>query len=298
MRALALALVTAAAAAAHAQPATQPKRVPDKFTRAASDAFTAAAAADANGDLRTALGLYEKAHAISPHPSTIYNIADVQRRLAMLRDAIRSYETYLAMAPGAKDRREVEALIDQLARTPGRLVIYTTDASRRDSLDLAAGFVFVDGVLAKRPGPVPTQQPRNRPEIILEVPPGEHVVDIVTPLTYAMRECDVDPGGQRLCELEAEPRIDGNAVISASSRRLDVVFDRSGRDLIHRRIELTPGKHRLIVKDRGYGCQPLPLDVPAGANRLVYAFLGATEYDGLKRCRTLDIKHHRLQFDP
>jgi tetratricopeptide (TPR) repeat protein len=291
---LALALC---AGVAHAQPAKKTKLAPDKFTKAASEAFTAAATADTNGDLRTALGQYEKAHAISPHPSTIYNIADVQRRLSMLRQAIKSYETYLVMVPDAKDRAEVETLIDQLSKTPGTLIIHTTAASDRDSVDLAAGFVLVDGELKRRPGPVPPQQPRNRAEISIQVPPGEHVVDLVTSLTYATRECDVDPGGQRFCELEAEPRIDGTAVVSAINRRFDVVQDRRGKDMVHKRVELPAGKHRLLVKDRSYNCAPLPIEV-TGGNSVAYAFINTTEWDGLKRCRTLDIKQHRLQFEP
>ena len=293
----ALVAIALCAGVAHAQPARKTKQAPDKFTKAASEAFTAAATADTNGDLRTALGLYEKAHAISPHPSTIYNIADVQRRLSLLQQAIKSYETYLVMFPDAKDRAEVETLVDQLSKTPGTLIIYTTEASDRDSVDLAAGFVLVDGEIKKRPGPVAIQKPRNRAEISLQVPPGEHVVDLVTSLTYATRECEVDPGEQAFCELKAEPRIDGNTVVSAVNRRIHVVPDRRGKDMTYKRVELPAGKHRLLVKDRNYDCAPLPIEV-AGGNRVSYAFLTTAEPEGFKRCRTLDIKQHRLQFEP
>ena len=290
----ALLVVVALAGAAHAE--TKTKRAPDKFTKAAGDAFTAAAEADGKGDLRTALALYEKAHAISPHPSTIYNIADVQRRLSLIKAAIRSYETYVAMAPDAKDRAEVDALLEQLAKTPGTLVIFTSPVTDRESIDLASAFILVDGDIKKRPGPVPTLKPRDRPEIHLQLPPGEHVVDAVLPLTYATRACDVEPGTQRFCQLEAEPRIDGNVVVSAKTRRFEVLADRRGKQLVYKRFELSAGKHRLLVKDRSYGCAPLPID--ATGNSVSYAFIETTEFDGYKRCRTLDIKQHRLQFDP
>jgi tetratricopeptide (TPR) repeat protein len=293
VRALALLLIASTALAA---PKTKP--TPDKFAKAAGEAFRAAATADAAGDLRTALGQYEKAHAISPHPSTIYNIADVQRRLKQLRDAIKSYETYLVMSPDAADRAEVEGLIDQLSKTPGTLVIATTDASDKNSVDLAAAYVIVDGKIEKRPGPVPEIKGRNAPGITLQVPPGEHIVDLITPLTYATSSsCDVGPGGQRFCELKAEPRIDGNAVISASDRKVDVLTERNGKDLVSKRVPLPPGKQRLIIKDRGYYCAPLPIEV-TGGNTVAYAFLATAEYDGFKRCRTFDIKQHRLQFEP
>lgn len=292
MRVLALLLVASTALAA---PKTKP--TPDKFAKAAGEAFRAAGAADTSGDLRTALGLYEKAHAISPHPSTIYNIADVQRRLQMLRSAIKSYETYLVMSPEASDRAEVEALIEKLSKTPGTLVITTTDASDKNSLDLPAAFVIVDGKIEKRPGPVPELKGRNRPGITLQIPPGEHVVDLVTPLTYATTSsCDVGPGETRYCEVKADPRIDGNTVISAHDRYVDVLTDRKGKDMVYKRVELPPGKQRLVVKDRSYYCSPLPIDV-AGGNSVTYAFLTSTDYN-YKRCRTFDIKQHRLQFEP
>jgi tetratricopeptide (TPR) repeat protein len=277
----------------------QPKRkaAPDKFTKAASEAFNAAVEADQKGDLQVALGLYQKAHAISPHPSTIYNVADVQRRLGQLKLAIKSYETYLAMDPNAKDRAEVEKVLDEISKTPGTLIIATKGPSDPDAVDLAASFALVDGEIKKRPGPVPNAKPRNEPAIVVQVPPGEHVVDLVTPLTYATRQCDVDPGGQRICELQAAPRIDGNAVVSAGQRQFHVLRQKRDQSVTYKRFELPAGKHRLLVKDRQYGCPALPIEVAAG-NTVAYAFINATDYDGLKRCRTLDIKHHRLQFDP
>ena len=287
-----LAILLALAGITHAQPR---KPVPDKFAKAAGEAFNAAVEADGKGDLHTALGLYQKAHAISPHPSTIYNIADVQRRLNQLKLAIKSYETYLAMSPNAKDRREVEAVIDQLAKTPGTLVVVTTDASDPESVDLAGAFVLVDGKIEKRPGPVENVKPRNTPGVALKVPPGEHVVDAVTALTYATRACDVGPGEQRICELEAPPRIDGNTVVSGSDR-FEVKADRRGKQLLYKRFELKAGKHRLLVEDRSYGCAPLAIEV-TGGNAVAYAFLKTTEYT-FKRCRTLDIQQHRLQFEP
>lgn len=294
-RALALLLLLSAVALAE-KPKT--KKEPDKFTKAAGEAFRAANAADASGDLRTALGLYEKAHAISPHPSTIYNIADVQRRLQMLRFAIKSYETYLVMSPDAPDRLEVEGMIEQLAKTPGTLIITTTEASDKNSLDLPAAYVIVDGKIEKKPGPVPELKGRNKPGITLQVPPGEHVVDMVLPLTYATSSsCDVGPGETRYCELKAEPRIDGNVVISSRDRRVDILTEKRGKDMVYRRVELPAGKHRLIVKDRGYYCPPLPIET-AGGNTVTYAFLATSEYDNFKRCRTFDIKQHRLQFEP
>lgn len=291
MRALVLLLL---ASTAFAQPnKSKTKRAPDKFTKAAGDAFTAASAADAKGDLRTALGLYEKAHAISPHSATMYNIADVQRRLSMLQPAIKSYETYLAMSPDAKDRAEIEALVDQLMNTPGKLIITTTEAADKRSLDLAAGYVIVSGKIERKPGPLPKSG-----NIEITVPPGEYVVDFVTPLTYASEErCYVEAGGRGSCRLYAEPRIDGNVVVSAATRYIDVTPPgERNKHFVYKRSQLPAGKHRFKVQDRNFDCAPLTLDVPAGGNTILYTFLGTTEYE-YKRCRTLDIKQQRLQFE-
>lgn len=289
MKALALLLVASTAFA-------QPKQAPDKFAKAAGDVFAAAAAADASGDLRTALGLYQKAHAISPHPNTMYNIADVQRRLGTLSEAIRGFETYLAMSPDAKDRPQVEKTLEALYATPGTLIVTTPEPSDPESLDLASAYVLAGGDLKKKPGPVETHKIRKIPIITLTVPPGEHVIDLVTPLTYATRECDVGPGETHFCELKAPPRIDGNAVVSAINRRIEVQQDPRGKRLVFARFELPAGKHRLLVKDRNFNCAPLV--VAPAPNAVVYTFVKSTEFEGFERCRTLDIKQHKLTFDP
>lgn len=296
MKRLASVLALALATAAHAQPSKR-KQAPDKFTKAAGEAFNAAVDADTKGDLRTALAMFKKAHAISPHPSTIFNIADVERRLGNLESAIRSFEIYLVMSPDAKDRADVEKQLEVLAATPGTIHVITLDSTSSESLDLTAGYVIIDGKIEKKPGPVPTIKPRGIAGVSIQVPPGKHVVDFVTPLTYATSECDVDPGGVDWCEMRAVARIDGNAIVSASERRMDIQRERNGKDFLYKRFELPTGKHRLIVQDRNWGCAPLPLEV-AGGNTVTYAFVNVTEYDGLKRCRTLDIKQHRLQFSP
>jgi tetratricopeptide (TPR) repeat protein len=291
----ALAILVVLLGVAHAEP--KRKQAPDKFTKAAGEAFNAAVKADTSGDLRTALAMYQKAHAIAPHPSTVYNIGDVERRLGNLKEAIRHLETYLVMSPDAKDRADVEATIDALWKTPGTLQIITEDPDRTESLDLPAGFVLVDGEIKKRPGAVPTIKPRGVPAITLQVTAGEHVVDFVTPLTYASRECDVEPGGTTWCQIKAEPRIDGNVVVSSSDRRLEVTKERRGKRLVFKRFEMPAGKQRLMIEDRNWGCPALPIEV-SGGNTVSYSFLGTAEYDGLRRCRTFDIKQHRLQFDP
>lgn len=295
----ALVLLLALATAAHADPPAKRKRAPDKFTKAAGETFNQALAADQANELDVALGLYQKAYAISPHPSTAYNIADVQRRMNRLVDAIESYETYLVLAPSAPDRAEVEALIGALARTPGWLFLYTRPPSDPEALDLAAAYVLVDGEIVRKPGALAAPKVvKNRdPVIELQLPPGEHVIDIVTALTHDAQTCKVLPGGQTHCEVRAAPRIDGTAVVSAVDRDFRVYADRDDKSLVQTRVELPAGKQRLRLQDRRYECGPVALDV-RGGNAIAYVFVASAERDYVKRCRTYRLKTHALTFAP
>jgi hypothetical protein len=42
-----------------------------------------------------------------PHPNTLYNIAEEQRRMTSLTLAIKSYRKYLELDPGAQDRAAI-----------------------------------------------------------------------------------------------------------------------------------------------------------------------------------------------
>ncbi|MBA3395335.1 MAG: hypothetical protein H0T89_21985 [Deltaproteobacteria bacterium] len=280
--------------------AAKRKATPDKFAKAAGEAFAAAVTADQANDLPTALGLYQKAYGISPHPSTVYNIADVQRRLANLPLAIKSYETYLLLSPNARDRADVEALLEQLRRTPGTLLVSTGPASNPKSIDLPAAYVLVSGRIEKKPGPLATPKTKTSDDPVIElfVAAGEHTIDVVTPLTYGRKQCNVQPGAVTRCEVFAPPRIDGAVIVSGDRRfRTYRNADRRTGDVVGERFELPAGRHKLALRDRSYECAPIVLDVGA-VNTVAYVYVSSAEYHGLQRCRTLDTKHHRLQFDP
>lgn len=289
-----LALTTTAAA-----DKPQRKKAPDKFAKAAGEAFAEAVAADGKGDLNAALGLYQKAYGISPHPSTIYNIADVQRRLARWTDSIKSYEIYLALAPSAPDRAAVEATIDKLAKTPARLFVMTSGPSDPNSIDLKTAYVLIDGVIVIKPGTAPEARPEISDQIAfaIDVGPGERVVDVVTPLTHGSRTCRVRPGEKSQCSVTAKPRIDGRVVINVYDRGLDAKVNREGKSLVNTRTDLPPGKHRLLMRDRSFECPSLTVEAPPG-NDVAYVFAWSADYDSVPRCRKFDYTHHRLRFTP
>ena len=301
-RAFILLMMLAGAATAKPEAAKR-KAAPDKFVKAAGEAFGAAFTADQGGDLVTALALYEKAFAISPHPSTAYNTGDVQRRLGKLTDAIRSFELYLALSPDAADRKAVEALIDQLATTPSSLFVMSGPPSNLRSIDLKTAYVLLDGKIAVKPGTPTTTAVDGGPNlgVELEVLPGRYVLEVVTPLTYGMSTCVVGPGERRVCLIGAPPRLDGAVVISSDDRNLLVVADRAEKrhadSRVYKRFEHPPGRSRLLIRDHDYECPPLALDVPKNGD-VAYAFVRVVEPGSRPRCRTLDITKHRLRFDP
>ena len=74
----------------------------------ARDLFREGAAKFRAGEFRPALDLFEKAYALDPHPTLIYNIARAHEGLGELDEAIDAYERYLASDPNASDRGAVE----------------------------------------------------------------------------------------------------------------------------------------------------------------------------------------------
>ncbi|MBX3158969.1 MAG: tetratricopeptide repeat protein [Deltaproteobacteria bacterium] len=299
MRAAIVAALLASAGVAHANPKTAP--APDKWVKAAREAFTQATEFDQKGDLVSALGLYTKAFEISPHPSCIYNIGDVHRRLGKIALAIKAFETYLALLPDAADRRDVEATIGKLAATPGTLALSTGGPSDPQAVTFKDAYVLVDGEIKLRPGTVAKSDgPTGRPGIDVQVVgAGDHVVEVVTAITYSSQRCRVRPGETERCQLSAKPRIDGRFVIGTGDRGLRVQDPRLGdkKHVDDTRFEIAPGKHRLTLRDRTFECPPLAIDVPAGGD-VGYVFLSTREWERLERCRAIDVKALRLKFEP
>lgn len=300
MRTTLLALALAAThAAAQSTPSAQPaqrKQAPttDKFTKAAGEAFGEALAADERGDLHTALAQYQKAFLISPHPNTMFNIGDVQRRLQQLPAAIKSFETYLALSPAAPDRANVEALVAKLEKVPTTLHIMMGAASQVDAIDLRTAYILIDGRIEAKPGTEPRKLPNGDFAITFEVPPGEHVVDVVTAITYGSDRCGKGPGENDRCHVRAAPRIDGQLVISARDRQIEVRARPRESSYTYQRIDLAPGRRKLLVDDRNFECAPLVVDVPRGDD-VAYVFLDTREYR-FERCRKLDVVRQRLPF--
>ncbi|CAN5912422.1 hypothetical protein BH11MYX3_BH11MYX3_15590 [soil metagenome] len=299
MRRAAVLLVMLARVAAADPDAPVRKASPDKFAKAAGEAFQAAVAADKGGDLRTALGLYQKAFAISPHPSTIYNIADLQRRLNQLPLALKSYETYLLIAPTATDKQQVEALIDRLNKTPGMLWVSTSPASDPNAIDLTGAYILVDGEIKKQPGVEIHAGPYGYAEGFgIDMRAGEHIIDVVTAVSFGSHSCKFGPGENEQCTVTAPPRTDGSVVFNSSDRSVEVRMPGKSRNERREiRFELPAGKQRLLLRDRSFECPTVPVEVPRGGD-IAYVYAATREHDRLERCRTMTITQHKLHFAP
>ena len=237
-------------------------------------------------DAKSALEMYAAAFDLSPHANIAFNVADVQKRSGRIGDAIRSYELYVALAPTAPDRSTIEAEIARLEHEPVTVEIETSAA-----VDIDGGYVIVDGAIVKRPGV------QGSP---LHLPPGRHVIDIVTPTTSWSQLVYLDVGSAAV-KLAAKPpaRLDGSSVISAHDLR--VYLEGVPADTTTTRFELSKGHHRIGVADRGYECPAVSFDVPGGAD-VGYVYVGIVELPvknlgvGPFHCRKLDVKVLKLAF--
>lgn len=224
---LALAAITLAALTAPARADEPP--LPPRVEEAARTAFAEAQAADQAGDLATAIERYRYVQKIAPHPSVTYNLADVLRRKHDVRGAARAYRDYLKQAPTAPDRAKVETILAQLEATPGEVDVTSKAAD---------AVIFIDGV--RQPGPAP---------IFVELPPGPHRFDALTPISFRSLVHDVDFARTQSVSLNPPPRVDGTVVVSGSGwlGRAKVLVDGEGSQRLGELLPIAPGKHALEV---------------------------------------------------
>jgi len=293
----ALVVIALLSAVASAQPKKAP---PDRFAKAAGEAFKAALTADEQNDLPTALGLYQKAFAISPHPSTAYNIADIFRRQGKLTEAIRFFEIFIALNPTPKEVKDVEALIAKLWATPSVMELESSAPSDPNSVDLASAYVLVNGEIVKKAGEPAGFDPRtNAPRIELNVPAGnEQTVDVITPLSFGSVRCRLPPGEKGRCEIRMDPRIDGSLVVSYNDERRDLELRLGWKNKVARaRVKAPVGRQRFDVRDHNLECpnSGVTVDVPKGTD-VAYVFIDGQPTWFYQRCRTYKVKQHKLTF--
>lgn len=283
---------------AHAE--SKRKAAPDRITKAASKAFKEAMAAEDKSDLETAEDLYEKAFKISPHAATAFNLAEVNVQRGDLHDAAEFYHLYLALAPAAPDRKEIEALIAELLRRPGTIELWWLAA---DTFDPAESYVLIDGDIVLKPGEAAkVLTTGKRSQLAFPARAGEHVVEIVTPISYDATVVDVPLGGSVGRKIDVPPRVDGNLIASAPHPITIDVGTRSVK--VHgERLVAPTGTYLLGVDDGSPAreCPPVSITTPR-AGEVAYIHIMPVELPKLpmlhapRRCRKLATKQHRLVF--
>jgi tetratricopeptide (TPR) repeat protein len=142
-------------------------------TNQARDLFRSGVERYEAGQYALALGDFEHAYALKPHPLVQVNIANCYDKLDQPAEALTHFEAFLASTEGSADQRdEVRSAMARLSKSAGRLSIRATPAGAQGVID------------QKR-----TAQP------LQWVSPGRHRVDITAEgYEPAIRVVDVQPG--------------------------------------------------------------------------------------------------------
>jgi hypothetical protein len=162
----------------HAQPA--PPESPD--TAEARQRFEAGVADYEAGNYGEALGEFEQAFRLKPHPVVQVNIANCYDKLKRPVEAVEHFEAFLSSGEGAAAQRdEVQAALTELSRQVGKIVLHVQPSDAH---------AILDEQLELRPGGK-------------WVAPGRHHLAIAAPgYGSATRVVDVNPG--EVAELSVE----------------------------------------------------------------------------------------------
>ncbi|MEY4579716.1 MAG: hypothetical protein RL701_4419 [Pseudomonadota bacterium] len=105
-------------------------------TREARRAFQAGVEHFEAGRYVEALGNFEHAYRLKPHPLVQVNIANCYDKLKRPVEAVEHFEAFLATTEGnSVQRQEVEQAVERLTRQLGRLTVHVTPAGARSTLD-------------------------------------------------------------------------------------------------------------------------------------------------------------------
>jgi tetratricopeptide (TPR) repeat protein len=264
-------------------PKADRKDLPTGVADAAKEAFARGRELDEAGDLWKALAKYREAREISPHPSTTYNIADVYRRLKKIHEAIDEYTLYLKQAPDAPDRAAVEQLIESLRAVPGQLTIHAKDNAKTSDEQ-----AFVDG------------EPAGMLPLTLDLREGWHEVDVITPISYAWMNCQVQLDRPNECTPSPAPREDGNVVMSGPRRLQGNKWRENGAFFMTReRFELRHG-HYTLEKVTYKQCKPVEIDIPRGEDVVTFVYFSLPDEQPRERdeCDPVTVHERTIKLAP
>jgi hypothetical protein len=132
------------------------------------------------GEYDQALQAFKSAYLARPDPAFLFDIAQCQRKLEHVAEAIDAYRAYLRNAPDTRLRAEVERLISEVEKTPGTIRVASEPPGANVRLGAADSPVL---------GVTPFDSPK--------LPPGLHRVFVdKAGFVGAAEEVRVAPGGE------------------------------------------------------------------------------------------------------
>lgn len=240
-------------AAPSAEPAPPPRAPTAKPNPALGrKLFTAGAAAFKRGDYLTALQALEAAYRADPRPGILFSIGQAHRRQFVieheeqhLRGAIERYRRYIELDPGGSRRGEAtEALVELESQLPRERAEEPLPVAEPKTQLL---IVSVEGATASLDGgpdkPVP---------FVAQVEPGAHRIHASAP-GYVARERDAQ-AVEGITVMVDLPLRELPARVALESGGGELWIDErfvAGLPLT-KPLELPPGRHFLVVRQRGH----------------------------------------------
>jgi hypothetical protein len=210
--------------------------------------------ADRAGHFEAAIGHYQRANDVLPHPFNLYNIAVDYERLGNLRQAAEWYEQYLQAAPTSPDH-------DRVVRTVADLKSHESPLSIRSIPD--GGQVTIDG------------QPAGTTPLATKLPGGVHHVAV--DLDGQHGDKDVELGyGEPADVAFALGGQAGTLSIGGAPLGAYVAVDNITIGIVPATTQISAGTHSLRVSAAGYTPYETTTTVAANAETHVDAQLVRT----------------------
>ncbi|HEY1816327.1 MAG TPA: PEGA domain-containing protein [Kofleriaceae bacterium] len=229
-----------------------PSRADDQANReTARREFALAQDDDRAGRFEAAIGHYQRANDVLPHPFNLYNIAVDYERLGNLRQAAEFYEQYVAAAPASPDH-------DRVTRTIADLKAHDSPLSVRSIPEGAQ--VQIDGKPAGVT-PVATKLPGGTHHVIVDLD-GQHGEKDVALEFGEPGDVAFTLGGQA-----------GTLVVEGAPFGAYVAVDNITIGAMPATTQISAGTHHVRVSAAGYTPFETTVDVAANGQTHVNAEL-------------------------
>ncbi|MEM9864578.1 MAG: PEGA domain-containing protein, partial [Myxococcota bacterium] len=146
LRSFGLALVAALLMTPAVQAQTRRER------NAARDAYGRAQAAFEAEDFVASEAAFTEAFGIVPNPVVLLGLAEAQERQGKVRETVATLTQYLELREDAPDRAEIEARLQTLQQTPGRVSVTSEPAGAAISIDGAPSGEVTPATVELAPG--------------------------------------------------------------------------------------------------------------------------------------------------